>query len=63
MKKEEEVIFSNMKPTFKSLSEFQKFFPTEQTCIDYLEWHLWKGKPVSPFDPTSQVYKCKKRKN
>jgi transposase-like protein len=35
-----------------------KIFPTEQSCINYFEEHRWKGKPVSPFDPTSQVYKC-----
>ncbi len=35
-----------------------KIFPTEQACIDYFEEHRWKGKPISPFDPTSQVYRC-----
>ena len=63
MKKEKEIVLSDILPEFKNLSEFWEFFPTEQSCIDYLEEHLWKGKPVSPFDPTSQVYKCKKRKN
>lgn len=35
-----------------------KMFPTEQACIDYFEEHRWKGKPVSPFDPDSQIYEC-----
>jgi transposase-like protein len=35
-----------------------KIFPTEQACIDYFEEHRWKGKPVSPFDSASLVYKC-----
>jgi transposase-like protein len=35
-----------------------KIFPTEQACINYFEEHRWKGKPISPFDPVSQVYKC-----
>ncbi len=28
-------------------------------CIDYLEKVRWKDGVVSPFDPTSKVYKCK----
>ena len=31
----------------------------EQDYIDRLEKVLWKGKVTSPFDPTSEVYKCK----
>jgi transposase-like protein len=37
-------------------------FIDEQTCIDYLEEFIWNGKPVSPFDLTSKVYKCKGNK-
>lgn len=44
---------------FKSLMDLQKAFPTEQDCINYLEGMRWQGKVVSPFDPTSKVYKCK----
>lgn len=33
-------------------------FPTEQSCIDYFVENRWNGKPISPFDSTSQVYKC-----
>lgn len=48
---------------FKSIRDLQKVFPTEQSCIKYLEKRQWKGIITSPFDPTSKVYKCKKRKN
>ena len=47
---------------FKSLMDLQKAFPTEQDCINYLEGMRWQGKVVSPFDPTSKVYKCKDKK-
>ena len=46
---------------FKSLSDLRKAFPTEQSCIDYLEEMRWHGNVVSPFDKTSKVYKCKFR--
>lgn len=44
---------------FNSIIELLERFPTEQSCIDYLEAKMWNGKVVSPFDPTSKVYKCK----
>lgn len=44
---------------FKTLTELIKTFPDEQKCIDFLEQIIWNGNPVSPFDPTSTVYKCK----
>jgi hypothetical protein len=44
---------------FKSLRDLEKTFPDEKSCIDYLERVIWNNNPVSPFDPTSQVYKCK----
>ncbi len=47
---------------FKSLMDLQKAFLTEQDCINYLEGMRWQGKVVSPFDPTSKVYKCKDNK-
>lgn len=47
---------------FKSLKDLQDAFPTEQHCIDYLEERRWGVKVVSPFDPTSKVYKCKDNK-
>lgn len=43
-----------------SLAAFIKAFPNEEACIEYLERLYWKdGNPVSPFDPSSKVYKCK----
>ena len=48
---------------FKSVADLQKAFPTEQKCIKHLERIIWKGIIISPFDPTSKVYRCKKRKN
>lgn len=47
---------------FNSLIELVKAFPAEQDCIDHLETLRWKGFVVSPFDPTSKVYKCKDNK-
>jgi hypothetical protein len=49
-----------MFPTeFKSVLELIKAFPDEQTCINHLEKIIWYKGIVSPFDPTSKVYKCK----
>ena len=43
---------------FKSLFDLLQAFPTEESCIAYLEKQLWgDGEPVSPFDPTSKVYR------
>lgn len=43
---------------FKTLKQFQQTFRTESDCIRFLESKLWEnGKPISPFDPTSKVYK------
>ena len=44
---------------FKSIDELVKFFPTEQSCIDFLERQRWGVHVVSPYDPDSKVYKCK----
>lgn len=52
-------IFDHFK--FNSVKALIKTFPDEQTCIDYLEKILWNGNPVSPFDKTAKVYKCKNR--
>ena len=43
----------------KSILEIYTRFSDEQKCIDFLEELVWKGHPVSPFDKTSKVYKCK----
>jgi hypothetical protein len=42
---------------FKSLFDLLQALPTEESCIEYLEKKLWNGTPVSPYDPTSKVYK------
>lgn len=47
---------------FNSLIELFDAFPNEQSCIDHLEYLRWHGNVVSPFDPTSKVYKCKDNK-
>ena len=47
---------------FNSILELLQAFPDEQACIDHLEALRWKGNVVSPFDPTSKVYKCKGNK-
>ena len=44
---------------FRSLSDLLHALPDEESCIAYLEWIVWKGKVVSPYDSQSQVYKCK----
>ena len=47
---------------FNSLIDLFKAFPDEQSCINHLEQLRWNGFVVSPFDPTSKVYKCKDNK-
>ena len=47
---------------FKSILDLIKAFPDEQSCVDQLESLYWNGNPVSPFDSTSKVYKCKDNK-
>ena len=43
---------------FRTLRQLQNTFKTEAECIKFLEDKLWEnGEPVSPFDPTSKVYK------
>jgi transposase-like protein len=42
----------------QSMFDLAKAFPDEQSCISYLEQIRWAGRPVSPFDPKSKVYKC-----
>ena len=41
----------------KSIMALYELFPTEEACIKHLEAINWHGKPVSPFDKTSKVYK------
>ena len=44
---------------FNSILYLFNTFPTEQFCNEHLEKLRWNGHVVSPFDPTSKVYKCK----
>ncbi len=41
---------------------FTEKFPDEDSCIRYFEKIRWKDGVVSPFDPSSKVYKCKGNK-
>jgi len=43
----------------KSVVDLLLQFPTEQSCIDYLEQIIWAGEVVSPYDKNSKVYKLK----
>ena len=37
---------------------FMNTFPNEESCIKYLEKLRWGDNVISPFDPSSKVYKC-----
>ena len=50
---------NNLNFNFNSIIELITTFNTEQKCIKYLEKVRWNGNVVSPFDPTSKVYKLK----
>lgn len=39
-------------------SMFSKALSNEESAIKYFEKMRWDGKVVSPFDPSSKVYKC-----
>lgn len=41
---------------FRSLIDLIEAFPTEESCIIYLEHIIWHNRVISPFDKTSQVY-------
>ena len=43
---------------FNSIFDVTDTFTDNQICIDYLEKVIWNGNPVSPFDSSSEVYKC-----
>lgn len=49
------MLFSDL----KSLFDLREMFPTEVSCIKFLEEERWHGNITSPFDPTSKVWKCK----
>lgn len=41
---------------------FSDAFPNEESCIRLFEKIRWEGSRVSPFDPSSKVYKCRNGK-
>jgi len=45
--------------SFNSILDLLNAFPDEQSCINHLETTIWSDVPISPFDKTSKVYKCK----
>lgn len=44
---------------FNTISEVVQTFCDEEVCIKHLEKLRWGDDVVSPFDPTSKVYRCK----
>src|ERR1700730_5625053 len=42
---------------FKNLKELFSYFADERTCWDYLEKHIWNGKPVCPHCGSERVYR------
>lgn len=44
---------------FNSIVDLLETFDTEQKCIEHLETLRRNWHPVSPFDSSSKVYKCK----
>ncbi len=45
-----------------SIKSLLEHFPTEESCMEYLEHVRWGGNPISPFDEKAKVYKCKNGK-
>lgn len=47
------------KQKFKNLVELTLYFPTDQSCREYLEKMRWNGKPVCPHCDNDSAYKFK----
>ncbi len=45
---------------FNSKDDFLRIFPNNMVCFYHLEKIRWNNNVISPFDPLSKVYKCKK---
>lgn len=45
-----------------SLFDVMSAFPTEESCVTYLERLKWNGNICSPFERVSKVYICKNDK-
>jgi len=43
----------------KSIKTLLDTFPTDQSCLEYLEWTRWEGNVTSPFVEHGKTYKCK----
>jgi transposase-like protein len=43
----------------KTLLDVANNFNTQKKCVKHLEELYWPGEPVSPFDNSSKVYRCK----
>jgi len=42
-----------------NIIEITKKFPTQQSCIEYLEQIRWNGKPICPYCKSENVYQLK----
>ncbi len=50
-------------PNFNGIIDFQKRFPDEESCIEYLIQARWNGKPVCPHCGSNRkIYKIRKGK-
>lgn len=45
---------------FHSIIELVEYFKTEKKCLLHLQQIRWGNNIISPFDPESKVYKCKR---
>ncbi|MEY2719348.1 MAG: hypothetical protein RLZZ273_714 [Bacteroidota bacterium] len=50
-------------PKLKSVLDLHRRFPTEQSCLDYIEEKQWNGKPTCPRCETEKVSKFSTGKN
>lgn len=46
---------------FNSITELIRLFDTEEKCEIFFEKVFWNGNPISPYDATAKVYRCKGR--
>jgi len=44
---------------FKTISDIEKAFPSEQVCVYHIENIRWNKEIISPFDIESKVYNCR----
>jgi transposase-like protein len=41
-----------------NLNDYNRLFPNEDSCLQYLSQVRWNGIVTSPFSPTGKVYEC-----